>query len=220
MKLKYKCLVLDHDDTTVNSTPEVHFPALLDTLSHLRPGTQVDFVEFCDYCLDPGFFRYCTEILCFNEEEMAYEYRNWKKYVESIIPKFCTGMDKIIRRHKENGGIVCVATHSESNIIRRDWLAGIGFEPDAVYGWDAGEGKRKPDPFPVFDVMERFSLSFDDIIVIDDLKTGLDMARNASVAFACAGWGQPSERIKRFMMENADHYFAKTCELERYLFDE
>jgi phosphoglycolate phosphatase/pyrophosphatase PpaX len=220
MKLKYKCLVLDHDDTTVNSTPEVHFPALLDTLSHLRPDTRVDFVEFCDYCFEPGFFKYCTEILGFNKEEMAYEYNNWKKYVGAIIPRFCTGMDKLIRRHKESGGIVCVATHSESDIIRRDWLSGIGIEPDAVYGWDAGEGKRKPDPFPVLDVMEKFSLAPSDILVIDDLKTGLDMARNASVAFACAGWGQPSERIRLFMMEHSDHYFSTPGELERYLFDE
>ena len=35
--MKYKCLILDHDDTTVNSTAEVNYPALLDTLSHLRP---------------------------------------------------------------------------------------------------------------------------------------------------------------------------------------
>lgn len=220
MQLKYKCLVLDHDDTTVNSTPEVHFPALVDTLNHLRPGMVVDFHEFCDYCLEPGFFKYCTDILGFNEEEMAYEYKNWKRYVNSIVPAVCEGMDRIINKHKQMGGIVCVTSHSESSIIKRDWLRGLGFEPDAVYGWDAGEGKRKPDPYPIYDIAKNFSLKLSDIIVIDDLRTGFDMARAAGVDFGCAGWGQPTDKIRLFMTENAENYFPTTAHLERYLFNE
>ena len=46
--LKYKCIILDHDDTTVNSTAEVNYPALLDTLSHLRPHIKPDYEEFMD----------------------------------------------------------------------------------------------------------------------------------------------------------------------------
>ena len=49
--MKYKCLILDHDDTTVNSTAEVNYPALLDTLSHLRPGIRPDYEEFMDYLI-------------------------------------------------------------------------------------------------------------------------------------------------------------------------
>lgn len=33
MAIKYKCLILDHDDTAVQSTPGIHFPS---------------FVELCD----------------------------------------------------------------------------------------------------------------------------------------------------------------------------
>ena len=35
--MKYKCLILDHDDTIVDSTRTVNFPAFLDSLSKLRP---------------------------------------------------------------------------------------------------------------------------------------------------------------------------------------
>ena len=35
---KYVSLVLDHDDTAVMSTPEIHYPAFLETLAVLRPG--------------------------------------------------------------------------------------------------------------------------------------------------------------------------------------
>ena len=34
--MKYKCLVLDHDDTTVNSTPCIHYPAFLKILEEIR----------------------------------------------------------------------------------------------------------------------------------------------------------------------------------------
>ena len=218
--MKYKCLILDHDDTTVNSTAEVNYPALLDTLSKLRPDIHPEYEKFMDFCFDPGFFDYCTKILALTPEEMKFEYSNWKRFVREITPTACPGMARIIERQRAAGGIVCTVSHSESDNILRDWKANFASAPDAVYGWDAGEGKRKPDPFPVLDVMEKFSLEPSDILVVDDLKTGLDMARNASVAFACAGWGQPSERIRLFMMEHSDHYFSTPGELERYLFNE
>ena len=35
--LKYPCLVLDHDDTTVNSTATVHYPAFVEFMKIYRP---------------------------------------------------------------------------------------------------------------------------------------------------------------------------------------
>ena len=37
--MRYKCLVLDHDDTVVNSTAVIHFPSFLAYLARVRPGT-------------------------------------------------------------------------------------------------------------------------------------------------------------------------------------
>ena len=217
--MKYKCLILDHDDTTVNSTAEVNYPALLDTLSHLRPDIHPNYEEFMDACFEPGFFEYCTEILALNTDEMKYEYNNWKRFVANIVPHACEGMKQIIERHRAAGGIVCTVSHSETDNILRDWRANFNSAPDAVYGWDAGEGKRKPHPFPVLDVAEKFSLELSDIIVIDDLKHGFDMAKNAGVTFAAALWAQPSRLCREFMKNNADVVFYDTAELERYLFE-
>ena len=41
MRLKYQCLVLDHDDTVTDSTAVIHYPAYLDAMRQMRPG------EFC-----------------------------------------------------------------------------------------------------------------------------------------------------------------------------
>ena len=217
--MKYKCLILDHDDTTVNSTAEVNYPALLDTLSKLRPDIHPEYERFMDYCFVPGFFDYCTRILALNPEEMKFEYNNWKKFVREIVPTACPGIDRIISRHRAEGGIVCTVSHSEAENILRDWRANFNSAPDAVYGWEAGEGRRKPHPFPVYDVAEKFSLELSDIIVIDDLKHGYDMARNAGVKFAAALWAQPSALCREFMENNADVCFYDTAALERYLFE-
>ena len=217
-QLKYKCIILDHDDTTVNSTAEVNYPALLDTLSHLRPTIRPNYEEFMDFCFQPGFFEYCTQILALDSEEMKYEYNNWKRFVSNIVPTACPGMQKIIEKHRASGGIICTVSHSESDNILRDWKANFNSSPDAVYGWDAGEGRRKPDPYPVLDIANKYSLELSDILVIDDLKHGFDMAKNAGVTFAAALWAQPSRLCREFMKNNADLVFENTAELERYLF--
>ena len=38
--LRYPCLVLDHDDTVVQSTPTIHYPAFMATLNELRPDVR------------------------------------------------------------------------------------------------------------------------------------------------------------------------------------
>ena len=35
MSLRYSCLVLDHDDTVVDSIATVHYPSFLETLSRV-----------------------------------------------------------------------------------------------------------------------------------------------------------------------------------------
>ena len=44
--MKYKCLVLDHDDTIVNSTPTVNFPAFKKCLAKLRPDVNLALEEY------------------------------------------------------------------------------------------------------------------------------------------------------------------------------
>ena len=55
-KIRYKCLVLDHDDTTVKSTPDVHYPQWLETLEVLRPDVQMSLETFMLYNFNIGFY--------------------------------------------------------------------------------------------------------------------------------------------------------------------
>jgi len=44
--MRYKCLLLDHDDTVVNSTATIHYPAFLEALRLLRPGVTISLEDF------------------------------------------------------------------------------------------------------------------------------------------------------------------------------
>jgi len=57
--MKYKCLVLDHDDTVVNSTATVNFPSFMNVLKKLRPGFSLTLDEFLRYNFEPGFSSFC-----------------------------------------------------------------------------------------------------------------------------------------------------------------
>ena len=77
--MKYKCLVLDHDDTTVNSTPCIHYPAFVKILEELRPGISYTQEEFLTANLTPGLGAFYRDELGFTPEEMDREQVIWKE---------------------------------------------------------------------------------------------------------------------------------------------
>ena len=66
--------------------------------------------------------------------------------------------------------------------------------------------------------MEKYNLKAKDIIVVDDLKPGYDMARAAGADFAAAGWAYNVTKIEEFMRRNCDKYLSTTKELYEFLF--
>lgn len=89
MVLKYKCLILDHDDTGVKSTPGIHYPSFVEALKYLRPSDKlITFEDFVRYCFNPGFSSLCKDIIQFTEKEQKYQQAIWKKYTESTVPDF------------------------------------------------------------------------------------------------------------------------------------
>ena len=89
-KLKYKCLILDHDDTVMDSTTHIHYPSFLLALEELRPGTTISLEDYFRVNFDPGFLPYCTGVLGLTAGELDRELEIWKDYVKDHIPKFST----------------------------------------------------------------------------------------------------------------------------------
>ena len=218
--MKYKCLVLDHDDTVVNSTATIHYPSFCEYLKIYRPGAEKNYTleSYFEKNFDPGVTALFLDELKLSEEEFLLEQDFWADFVENHIPKAYPGLKEILSRHVSEGGIIAVTSHSYGRFIERDYKHNSLPEPSVIYGWDMAPETRKPSPYALFDIMKRYDLKASDLLVIDDLKPGYDMARAAGVAFAAAGWAYDVESIESFMRKNCDFYFKTTAELSEFLF--
>ena len=215
--MRYKCLVLDHDDTVVNSTATIHYPSFLAYLRRVRPGLHYTLEEYFDRNFDPGVLAFFGGELGFSEQEMAEEFRFWREYVKTRVPEAYPGIREILERHRAAGGLIAVISHSISDNIRRDYRENSLPEPDAIYGWELAEEQRKPHPWPMQNLMLRFGLQPEEILMVDDLKPGYDMCRACGVPFAAAGWANDVPQIETFMRRNCDFYFKTVQELNEFL---
>ena len=218
--LKYPCLVLDHDDTVVQSETTINYPFFCYILDQFRPGATITLEEYTRGCFSPGFADMCRQRYQFTEQELADEYKGWMDYVRTHIPAPYPGIETIIRRQKEAGGMLFVVSHSSEENITRDYQTHFGILPDGIYGWDYPEHQRKPNPFPLEDIMQRFDLKPEDLLVVDDMKLAWMMADPLNVDIAFAAWGkQEFPELSREMREICDFSFDSAKELEKFLFD-
>lgn len=216
--MSIKCLVLDHDDTVVSSTPCIHYPAFLKILEILRPGKFYSMEEFLIKNYSPGLGTFYLSELGFTKEEMQLEWDIWRDYVARIVPPFFPGMAELIRAQKASGGLVCVVSHSFPEYIRRDYRAAGVPEPDLIYGWDSDRSKCKPSPYPLEEIMRITGCTPDEILMVDDLKPGLEMAHSCGVKFAACCWGYDIPEIHNDLAAVSDHVLNSVQELEALLF--
>ena len=218
--LKYPCLVLDHDDTVVQSEATINYPFFVYILDQFRPGTTITLEEYVEGCCHLGFAEMCRKWYGFTEQELVAEYKGWQAYILDHIPAPFPGIDRIIRRHKEAGGLICVVSHSSDRNILRDYQTHFGILPDAIYSWDLPEHLRKPSTYALEDIQERFHLSPSQMLVVDDMKPAWEMASKAGVAIAFAAWGRKDyPAITREMSRLCDYSFYDPRELEDFLFN-
>lgn len=218
--LKYPCLVLDHDDTVVQSEATVNYPYFCYILDQFRPGAKITLEEYTSGCYDPGFVPMCQQRYGFTDDELAEEYAGWKQYVRTHIPSPYPGIAQLIRRQKEAGGLICVVSHSSEENILRDYKIHFGILPDAVYGWDLPEEQRKPSVYPLTDIMRRWNLSPRELLVVDDMKPACEMSAKAGVDMAFAAWGRIGfPQICNEMRALCKYNFDSVEALTNFLFD-
>lgn len=216
---KFPCLVLDHDDTVVQSEKTIGYPYFCQILDQFRPGATVTLDEFARGCYHLGFAEMCRQNWQFTEQELTAEYLGWKEYVRTHVPDAYAGIGDVIHKQKESGGLVCVVSHSSIENITRDYRVHFGIQPDAIYGWDYPEQLRKPNSFPLKDIMRRYGLSPQELLVVDDMKLAWDMARPLDVPIAFAGWGRLDfPELSKEMHALCDYAFDKVEDLEAFLF--
>ena len=214
--MKYKCLVLDHDDTVVDSTATIHYPSFVAYLEEKMPERLGDYnLEiFFKKNFDPGVIALFRDELGMSDEEMEHEEKYWIEFVEKRIPHAYEGMAEIIADFRRQGGIIAVVSHSFQRYIERDYKHNSLPMPDIIYGWDIPKENRKPSPWCILDLAEKYGIEPSEILVVDDLKPGYDMARAAGAHFAAAGWANDIPEIEDFMRENCDYYLKTVADLK------
>ena len=142
-------------------------------------------------------------------------------YVMTHTPDPYPDMDAVIHRQKEEGGIVCVVSHSHADNILRDYRTHFGIEPDAIYGWELPPEQRKPNPYPLLDIMAQYGLNPEEILVVDDMKLACQMAAPLGIKVAYSGWnGLGIPEIESEMKNLCDFSFDTVAALEKHLFVE
>lgn len=215
--MKYPCLILDHDDTVVNSTATVHYPCFVEYLEKHHPQYRCSLEHYFLKNFDPGVVAFYRDEVGLTPEQMKHEQEYWNAYVQHHVPRVYPGMAEILWRHRRAGGLLCVISHSYRQNILRDYRENGLPEPDEVFGWELPANQRKPDPWAVRQILEKYRLKPEEALVLDDLKPGFDMARACAVPFAAAGWANDIPEIERFMRANCDRYFKTVAEFDQWI---
>src|SRR5699024_7400449 len=122
------------------------------------------------------------------------------KYTASTVPDFYDLFAETILEFKKQGGIVTVVSHSERSRIERDYSIHCGFVPDAIFGWELLEHQRKPHPYPIEKILERFNLHETEASMVNDLKTQSKIDKrsnvNSEATESCASIHETKEHLR------------------------
>ena len=215
MDLRYGCILIDHDDTAVDSTGAVHYPAHVEALRILRPGRTPPTKDEWLLRNFHGIMEYLEGDLGMTSEELVRELEIWRTWTTSHVPSFFPGFLELLADYRRHGGLVAVISHSEAGVIEGHYRAAGGppFVPDLIFGWEHEAEKRKPSTWPVREALRRFECPPDAALIVDDLKPGLLMARAAGVDFAAAGWSHKVAEIQEYMKAHAVAYCGRIEDL-------
>lgn len=214
-ELPYQCILVDHDDTAVDSTSAVHYPAHLDALAQLRPGREPPTREQWLLWNFHGIMDYLEGELALTAEELVRELEIWRSWTSRHVPPFFPGFLELLADYRRRGGRIVVISHSEAGVIEGHYRAATDppLVPDLIFGWSPEAERRKPSPWPVREALRALGCPASRALVVDDLKPGVLMAQAAGVDFAAAGWGHRVEEIERYMRAHAVAYCSRIEDL-------
>lgn len=218
--LKYKCLVLDHDDTVVQSEATVNHPCFCSFLEKYRPGVILSLEDYVALCSKMTFIEMCKTRFSMTDEELDDEYHFWQAYTKTHAPAPYPGFRELLHDYRKAGGIICVSSMSATENILRDYRTNFNLEPDHIFGWDLPEEYRKPNTYALERICQLYGFSPNDLLMVDDMKFAVSMARNGGVEIVFAGWGRKDyPDICADMEQLCDYAFYSTDELKNFLFD-
>ena len=218
--LKFPCLILDHDDTVVQSEATVNYPCFCRFLEQYRPGMEMTLAEYVEDCSRMSFIDMCKNRFSLSDSEMKLEYAFWQEYARIHVPEAFPEIGQILSDFRKAGGIICVVSMSAEEQILRDYRHHFGFIPDHIFGCDLPESQRKPNPWALERIQAQYGLTPSQLLVVDDMKFAVSMARAAGSPIAFAGWGRMDfPNICKEMEALCDYSFYRVEQFADFLFE-
>ncbi|MFW5852734.1 MAG: HAD family hydrolase [Nanoarchaeota archaeon] len=217
MDLRYKCAVVDHDDTAVDSTRLIHYPIYRELLGEMRPDYEIMSLDgFINMNRNQGIKRHYVEDLNFTEDEWKYAFELWLNHpLRKTIPSFYEGFIEIFEKFSSANGIFAVVSHSDENAIRMHYSNKGNLMPKFIVGANGNPDYNKPNSWPLDKIMEMYDVGSRDIIVVDDLEPGINMAEKRNVDTFGVGW---SHENPDSFKERCTFYSDNIEDLEGVLF--
>ena len=88
-----------------------------------------------------------------------------------------------------------------------------------MFGWDLDLEKRKPSPYTIEQIEQRFGIERSEMVMLDDMKIGYNMCQNAGIDFIFADWARKPEKLRSEMRSIADYTADSFLDVEKILFD-
>lgn len=193
-KLKKKCIILDHDDTLINSQETIHYPIFLETLDLLRPNVVYpSFLEFVTLSNQYGFEGYIKSVYQFNDDEVTQEVAMWRQKVKLRQAQAFEEVAIVIQEFVQSNGILVVYSYSDSDMILKDYQRIFDFEPHEIIGFDNPKHLQKPNRLPILQIMAKYNLSAHDCLLIDDMPLLIETAKRLNVDMIGANWAKGSQ---------------------------
>ena len=217
--MRYRLLVLDHDDTIVDSTATIHYPAFTQAMKVLRPEVKMTLEEYFLMNNDPGIVNYYEQVVHLQKEEKKIEFAIWQEYIASKVPSAFPGIKGLMVRFKKEGGYIAVISTNRKETILRDFAHNDLPLPDAIYGSELPKEQQKPSPYPLLDALSQFHVDPQEALVVDDLGLGHAMAKSCGVPSFYSFWVHELSSLRDKAKEAGIPYGDNVSDLAHYLFD-
>ena len=178
--LKIKCLMIDHDDTTVVSAKAIYYRIANEVIKEYFPETPEMSWEYWFYRQWYGGLRQYWNEVGLTEEHIQKILKRWDNEAPTIPVCFFDGFYEFLQAYRKAGGIIVVSSNSQKYTIETHYnkLTNGEFMPDLIIGVDRAHPERnKPGTYGVELAMKTFGVQPHEMAMVDDMKGGLLMAR-------------------------------------------
>ena len=186
---KYALIVFDWDGTLVDSIPNIAEALRRAALSEALPVLDdALYRSVVGLSLGPALQRLYPELSDEGNRRLKLAYKNHHSELEQSPSRPFPGVEAGMTVIKKSNAILAVATGKRRPGLQRSMVAN-GFESFFDASLTADDARSKPDPDMIEQLIERFQVQPDQVLMIGDSGFDMEMARRAGADALAVTYG-------------------------------